>query len=440
VTFFLTLLFMFLVFWRPQEWLVPWMYGWPVLDVVVCGSLLAFVLEADLGRVRSPLKIPQVHLLVWLWIATMMSQVANTYFAGLMTTWFETFKFCLFSVLLVSILDRSARLRAVAALFVGMAIFMSIHALMQERTGLGFAGQQPVLSFRPGQDEPVWRSQFFGIFEDPNDMAQILGVTIPFIFALPKRLRWYNLLPCLAISWLLIQAILSTWSRGGQIALCAALGVMVLLVVTPARWLPRAVSWVAPTSLLVFPLGAGMLEQSARDRVVFWGEANWAFKTKPVFGVGYGMLGEYIGGGRAAHNAFVMCYAELGAFGYVFWFLLAFFALAGAWRTQMRLAGRTDVDSTWLRRFAGLSMAALASYFASSYFLSRAYVYPYFFLVAIGGCLPAIADKVAADDGQPPIWTRETIRKWLIWGTLGALGSIVYIYFSILLLNKAYGG
>jgi hypothetical protein len=106
----------------------------------------------------------------------------------------------------------------------------------------------------------------------------------------------------------------------------------------------------------------------------------------------------------------------------------------------MRLAGRTDVDSTWLRRFAGLSMAALASYFASSYFLSRAYVYPYFFLVAIGGCLPAIADKVAADDGQPPIWTRETIRKWLIWGTLGALGSIVYIYFSILLLNKAYGG
>jgi putative inorganic carbon (HCO3(-)) transporter len=439
MTFFLTLLFMFLVFWRPQEWLVPGMYGWPVLDVVVCISLLTFVLEADLGRVRSPLKIPQVHLLFWLWIATMMSHIANTYFAGLAETWFETFKFCLFSVLLVSVLDRIGRLRAVAALFVGMAIVMSIHALMQERTGLGFAGQPPVWGNRPGQEDPVSRSQFFGIFGDPNDMAQMLAVSIPFVFALPVRFRWFHLPVAVGISWLLIQAIGSTWSRGGEMALYVALAFLALMLL-PARWLPKLGVLALPASLLMFPLGAGLLEQSARDRVVFWGEANYAFKAKPLFGVGYGMLGEYIGGGRAAHNAFVMCYAELGVFGYIFWFVLSFFAFAGAWQTQTRLAGRTDVDSIWLRRFAGLSMAALTSYFASSYFLSRAYMYPYFFLVAIGGCLPAIADRLTATDTQAPIWTPETIRKWLIWGAMGALGSIVYIYCSILLLNKAYGG
>jgi hypothetical protein len=439
VTFFLTLLFVLLVFWRPQEWLVPWMYGWPVLDVVVCVSLLTFVLEADLGRVRSPLKIPQVHLLVWLWIATMMSHIANTYFVGLAETWFETFKFCLFSVLLVSVLDRIGRLRALAALFVGMAIVMSIHALMQERTGLGFAGQPPVWGNRPGQEDPVSRSQFFGIFGDPNDLAQMLAVTIPLIFALPRRLRWFHLPVAVGIAWYLMLAIFSTWSRGGQIALCAALAFLAMMLL-PARWLPRIGALVVAPSLLVFPLGAGMLEESARDRVMFWGEANWAFKAKPLFGVGYGMLGEYISGGRAAHNAFVMCYAELGAFGYVFWFLLAFFAFAGAWLTQLRLAGRTDVDSIWLRRFSGLSMASLVSYFASSYFLSRAYAYPYFFLVAIGGCLPVLADRLTVADGRPPILTRETIQKWCILGSLGALGSIVYIYFSILLLNKAYGG
>lgn len=439
MTFFLTQLFMFLVFWRPQEWLVPWMNNRPVLDVVASAALITYLLESNAGRMRSPLRIPQVYLLLLLWAATMLSHIANTYFAGLLATWFETFKFCLFSILLVSVLDRPSRVRQVAALFVVMALIMSVHALRQEHTGFGFAGQPSILSNRPGMEGPVPRSVFFGIFEDPNDLAQILAVSVPLVFAVPRRLRWHTLLVGGGLLWVLIRAIHSTVSRGGDMALAVSLASMAFLLL-PARWLAKVAAVVVPLTLLAFPLSVGLLDQSARDRVVFWGESNWAFKTKPLFGVGYGMLGEYIQGGRAAHNSFVLCYTELGLFGYFFWFQLAFLAFVGAWQAQVRLAGRTDAESVWLRRFAGLCVASLMSYFASSYFLSRAYVYPFFFLVALGGSLPAMADRVAGDDGRPPVWSREQIWRWVLWGALGAAGSITYIYISILLLNKAYGG
>jgi hypothetical protein len=439
VTFSLTLLFMLLVFWRPQEWLVPWLYGWPLLDAIVGVSLVSLLLEMDNGRLQSPLRRPQFHILIGLWFATLMSHIANTYFAGLAGMYFDTFKFCLFSVLLVTVLDNTGKLRLVAAVFAGMGLTMAAHALMQERTGFGFAGQPPIYSWRPEVEGRVARSIFFGIFEDPNDLAQILSVSIPFAFAIPRRLAWYNIALPIAFAWVASRAVFSTWSRGGEMALYISLTLTAILI-RPARWLPKVTMVLLPLSLAIFPFGAGMLDESARDRVVFWGEANWAFKSRLLFGVGYGMLGEHVHGGRAAHNAFVMCYTELGAIGYTFWFLLSFFAFAGAWHTQMRLTGRKDVESRWLRRFAGLTMAALASYFASSYFLSRAYVYPYFFLVAIGGSLPVVADKLTVADGLQPIWTPETIKKWVTWGTLGALGSIIYIYFSIILLNKAYGG
>ena len=83
MTFFWALIFMFMVFWRPQDWLWPWMRGWPVLDVVVAIALLAMLLETSMDRIRIRKEVPQVWLLLGLWLATLMSHVAHGYFAGL---------------------------------------------------------------------------------------------------------------------------------------------------------------------------------------------------------------------------------------------------------------------------------------------------------------------------------------------------------------------
>jgi len=431
MTFFLALLFMFLVFWRPQEWLMPWLYGWPLLDVIVFTAVLSFLLEVQQGRVHLPKKMVHLHLLVGLWCAAVFSHVANGYFAGMVDTIPAAFKVCFFPILLICVLDRPSRFRAIAWLFVTMACVMAIHALLQQTQHVGFAGQTPIV----GRDEGEVRSRFFGIFEDPNDLAQILATSIPFAFALFRRRSVIGFLVGCAITWLLVKAIIGTDSRGGYIALATVSYVMVALML-PSRWLPFMMLVLLTCALLLCPLSVGYLDPSAHDRVVFWGLANQVFKAQPLFGIGYGMFWE-VASDRASHNAFVSCYTTLGFFGYWFWFGLLQLSLLGAWRTRVAFSQPKGAEEGWIKRFSGLCIAAMAGYCASAYFLSRDFVYPIFFLFAILGALAIVGEERLPAGHRPLIGSRQSIMGMV---TLGALVSIFYIYFSIILLNKAFYG
>ena len=85
MTFFLTIVFVVLVFWRPQEWLVPQLQGWPLLDAVVYTALLGLLMEVQQGKLRFP-KTPAVGLLFGLWIMSAFSHVPHTYAAGIIET------------------------------------------------------------------------------------------------------------------------------------------------------------------------------------------------------------------------------------------------------------------------------------------------------------------------------------------------------------------
>ena len=427
------LLFMILVFWRPQDWLMPWLVGIPILDVVVFGSLLSLMMEWEKLRNKPLRSMVQIYLLLGLWFATLMSHVANTYFAGLMNTLPETYKYTLFTILLFLVVDRPSRLRTIAAVFVSMACLMAVHALLQESRGYGFAGQRPVWGWRYIEGIPVKlpRSTFFGIFEDPNDLAQLLATAIPFAFALPSRKCWWGVLLACGISWLLIEGIATTKSRGGDIAL-ACVAVYMLILMLPARWLPRLSLLLGVLGLAAIPFLGGMIDPASRDRFVYWGAANQAFKTHPIFGVGYGVGAEYTHY-HVAHNAYVTCYLEIGFFGYWFWYVLLQLGVVCASRTRAALTGLRGKNEEWLRRFAGLCLAAMTGYAVSAYFLSRAFAYPTFFLFATLGVLPAVARSSCALEGPLEI---DGKRDVLTWGSLGAFLSIIYIYVSIILLNR----
>lgn len=436
MTFFLALLFVVLVFWRPQEWLFPWMFGWPILDAIVVFASLTLFIEVDQGQVRIPRRLPQLYLLAGLWFAAMMSHIAHTYWGGMMWTYLPVFKICFFCALLLCVLDRPSRLRWLAIVFVAMACLMAIHALMQQRWGYGFAWQAPVIHIRPGDEFPRARSLFFGIFEDPNDLAQILATAIPFAFVITKRRTLFSMLLGSVISYFLIQAIIATDSRGGFVALGVVASVTTVLLL-PARWLPVSMSLLVLGGLILCPLSAGHMDASAHDRVVFWGQANWIFKENMLFGIGFNMFGEFIDKSRAAHNMFVLCYTELGVFGYWFWFSLLQIGVVGCWRTRAALTNPDTEDQAWLRRFAGLSIAALAGFSASGYFLTRTFVHPLFFLFALLGAVPIVAERLLPEDHPPLIEPRRDI---FVMCSIGSLGSIVYIYVSIILLNKAFYG
>ena len=434
MTFFFIFIFMLLVFWRPQEWLVPALYGVPMLDVVFIFALLAFIMESNVRKVRIPKEMPQVYLIPGLFVAAIMSHLAHTYFAGMISTIEPTLKLCFFTFVLFCVLDRWSRLRTVVVMFVVMACVMAVHALMQERLGYGFAGQRPLYIAASWYGPAYTRSLFFGIFEDPNDLSQILATCIPFAFCLTRRRSIFGFLAGCGITWLLVSAIFATHSRGGIVALAAVTGVMFILML-PARWMPVLLGLLAVGALAMTPFSGLVLDDSAHDRVTFWGEANWAFKRTPLFGVGSGMMAEYISGDRAAHNAFVLCYSELGVFGYWFWFSMIQLGVVGAWRARAALRRVRGTNAEWIRRFSGLSIAAMGGFCASAYFLSRAYIFPMFFMMALLGAIPVVAKLYLPEDHPPLIEKKRDVYKFC---TLGSLGSIVYIYVSIRLLNMAW--
>jgi len=183
--------------------------------------------------------------------------------------------------------------------------------------------------------------------------------------------------------------------------------------------------------------GASLLDASARDRVAFWGQANRAFKQHWMFGIGYGMFTDIIEKARASHNAYVNCYTELGLFGYWFWFNLLTLGVIGCYRTRVAFRRPRNDTQAYLKRLAGLSIASLAGFAASSYFLSRAYVFPFFFLFGLLNAIPVIAQKQLPANYPPLINWRKDV---LFTGTISTLFSVAYVYVSIVILNKAYGG
>ena len=75
---------MLVVFWRPQEWLVPQLYGFPLLDGVIAVALLSLILEFDSGKIRMPRAASQLYLLLALFVAAIASNAVHTYFGGIM--------------------------------------------------------------------------------------------------------------------------------------------------------------------------------------------------------------------------------------------------------------------------------------------------------------------------------------------------------------------
>jgi hypothetical protein len=436
MTFPLTLAFIWLVFWRPQDWLFPWMFGLPFLDAVIYMALLGLLMEGSQKTINMP-KTPALMLAIGLWFATIMSHVAHTYFQGILNTYQETFKISLLLLLLLIVISTINRARGVVLMFILAAIVMSIHAILQEKTGVGLGGGGPLIWWHSGKLEWIQQSQFYGIFEDPNDLGQILLTAIPLVFAYPKRTTPVSFLMSAGVVWLIVEALLTTRSRGSMVGFIAMLACL-LFMKLPTRWMPYAagLGLIAGLAMCAFG-GATLLDESARERVVFWGQANRAFKANPLFGIGFGMFSEITEKGRAGHNAFVVCYTELGFFGYWFWLNLMTLGLVGCWRTRMAFKRPRTVAQAYLKRLSGLSIATMAGFAASSYFVSRAYVYPCFFLFGLLNAIPVIAQQYLPEDSPPLINLRKDV---LLTGTFVTVASILYVYISVLLLNRAYGG
>lgn len=239
-----------------------------------------------------------------------------------------------------------------------------------------------------------------GLINDPNDFGQLTVCVIPlmFIFWQGKKAFRNTLFVILPVCILLVGLFL-THSRGALVALLAVAIVTVRRRIGIAPALLAAGVLFAAAMALHFTGGRGISADAGEDRTALWSEGLEVFKAHPVFGVGFGSLGDYTDEHLTAHNSVIVCAAELGIFGFYFWCMFLFstlrdvFAVASPMKVSegapieveptpfpQTERGIEPLDKAEINRIGRLLILSFTGFLTAGMFLSRAFVLTLFLL------------------------------------------------------------
>lgn len=227
------------------------------------------------------------------------------------------------------------------------------------------------------------RLQSVGFLVDPNGFALFLLVAASLLTLAWRPGRWRrnlvgNLPGNLALVLLpgayLLYGVLVTHSRGGLI------GLAILVFFLLEKKFGKIISLVAAGGLLRLLFFAGAAgpraisisrsDPSTAGRIEVTQTGLDMFRSSPVFGVGFGQFTVH-NPSLTAHNSLLLCLAELGVFGTVFWLGLIVFSmleLSRIARNRITLA-----EAPGLVSGASGVRIALFAFFGTALFLSRTY-------------------------------------------------------------------
>lgn len=305
----------------------------------------------------------------------------------------------LITIILAILIQRGETLRWVVWIILLSGLFVSSISVLQYATGtfdnayggFGKAGVAHII----GETNDF---RVAGPIGDPNFYAQIL------VFAIPLALErfwnertWYLrslALICLGIVGL---ALVLTFSRGGFLAMIAALGVLllrrppslptmlvgVLLLAVMIQFAPATYTDRLMTIADSIPgLGDVRSEGSFRGRASESISALMMFADRPLFGVGvqnyavyYQEYSRQLGldvrrTERSAHSLYLQLAAEKGLFGLAVFGTMMGVLYVGMWRAEQRLRA---ADQSQLADMIAALSAGLSGYLFAAIFLHLAY-------------------------------------------------------------------
>jgi hypothetical protein len=208
------------------------------------------------------------------------------------------------------------------------------------------------------------RVRYRGIMEDPNELAMVMAVALPFAFALFQSRRT-SLRFLLAAGTLILFGLCTiyTKSRSGQLAFLVVLAIYML----------RRLGWggIAAAALLGAPvlllggrddLGA---DQSTMERLECWSSALDMFRSSPLVGVGKTLFTEhhYL----TAHNSFMLALAETGLPGMFLFTTVVYLAFKAALASSRDAVTRDAPARVW----GNAIFASLGALMVSAFFLSQ---------------------------------------------------------------------
>lgn len=208
------------------------------------------------------------------------------------------------------------------------------------------------------------RVRYRGIMEDPNELALVISIALPFAFAgfQTRRTSGRLMLAIGAVAVIAFCTIL-TKSRSGQLAFMAVIGM----------YLFKRVGWggVAAAGVLAAPvvlLGGrkdAAASASSLERLDCWQAALEMFRASPLYGAGKGQFTEhhYL----TAHNSLMLSLGEQGVVGVFLWSAAVYLAF----KTAIRIAAaELPPEGQVARIWAAAVLASLCGLLTSAMFLS----------------------------------------------------------------------
>ena len=402
MTFIITCVFIALYYIRPFE-IIESMRGIPILFIVGIVAGLFFINDIVAGRIKL-FKNGTDQMMVGFYLAIGLSHVGHMYFGGA-SKWMQDFFPVFIGYFLVAhSINSLKRLKIFIILLICCTAFLAFEGVMEARNGVSYFGVRPLeqgIGYDDsGQRLTVSRIQWVGAFADPNDLAMAFVVVIPFLLnALFKR---KYLIP-LSLSALIIYGIFLTNSRGGLVALAAAVFSYFVLRFRSLKGLIFGICLAMP----LFNFGPSRMgsmsasEESAYGRLEAWYAGFQMFKSSPIFGVGRGMFTDYHD--LTAHNSLVLVFAELGIIGAFFFVGMFYFPLRSGYKTVFGQPG-TDIGKDCLNSYNAI-WSALIGIMTSMFFLSRSYVLLPYMLIGLSMSFVGIKENKtefakASEDGM----------------------------------------
>lgn len=403
LTFAGLLLFTFVLFYRPYEYIpLP-----TTLAFWLATLTLVVYFPAQLGAEGNLTARPrEVNLVLLFCLAGLLSiPFAKESPAEAWAAFSNIFiRAVLIFLVIVNVVRTERRLRWLLLLAMGSGVAMAAGALSDFASG-----KLMIEGYRV-------EGRIGGIFENPNEMALHFVTLMPVAAALAVGSRgllkkaFYG-----GAALVMVAGTVVTYSRGGFLAMAATFFVLAWMLGRKSRFVVITVALLLTVGLLlVAPGNYGARILSIYDRRLdAFGSADARQQLlmssivvalrNPLFGVGMGNFVFFSPRSLEAHNAYTQVAAEMGAFGFAVYVLYVVSPL----RRLLAVARETfEVRRTSRFYYLAVGLAAgLVGYMVASFFGSFAYYWNIYYLVGYAVCLRRLyederakaAELVAAD-------------------------------------------
>ena len=405
-TFILTLVYVALVYLRPQEYVAS-LKDAPILAITLAAAGVAWIFTAN-KRVDTP----QHPILIAFTVLLGLSVAASGWLGGAVPAMLDFLPGVVLFFLVATSTSSPGRHYAFMVLLGLCSTVMAVHGIDQAAHGTGWSGA----TLSEGS-----RITYVGIFNDPNDLALAFVMAIPMIGYCMAHTRSRLLKAAWAASFAtVVYGVYLTNSRGGMLA-ALALG----LVYATRRFgtaLGICAAGLGLAAISLLPSRLDKLdadEESAAGRVDAWYAGLDMLLHHPILGVGKGNFVEH--NSLTAHNSLVLVAAETGLAGYYLWLCFVGLSFYMVYRLARAPAQEGAPDDP-VRPIARTYCYSMLGFFVAAFFLSRSYVILLYLL-----CGLCVALFQCARASEPPA---EAVRLGPVAGRFLALeiGSIGFLF------------